>query len=59
MSGSGSGHSEDTACEGWENAEGAIQSGRSYVHTFETTGEHEYVCIPHEAVGMAGTLIVE
>ncbi|WEL22229.1 Halocyanin [Halorhabdus sp. BNX81] len=56
---SGDFDSEAAARKGWENGEGAIQSGQSYVHTFETTGEHEYVCIPHEAVGMVGTVIVE
>ncbi|WP_226479054.1 DUF5059 domain-containing protein [Natrinema amylolyticum] len=50
---------EDAAREGWENGEGAVQSGESYVRTFETTGEHEYVCIPHEAAGMIGTVVVE
>ncbi|MFC7174209.1 plastocyanin/azurin family copper-binding protein [Haloplanus litoreus] len=24
-----------------------------------TTGEHAYVCIPHEAAGMEGTVVVE
>ena len=36
-----------------------MQSGQSYVHTFETTGEHAYVCIPHEAAGMEGTVVVD
>jgi plastocyanin len=51
--------SEDAAREGWENGRGAVQSGEAYVHTFETAGEHEYVCIPHEAAGMVGTVVVE
>ncbi|QCC60650.1 DUF5059 domain-containing protein [Natrinema thermotolerans] len=50
---------EDAAREGWENGKGAVQSGESYVHTFETTGEHEYVCVPHEKAGMVGTVVVE
>ena len=50
---------EAAAREGWENGTGAIQSGQSYVKTFETTGTHEYVCIPHEAAGMVGTVVVE
>ncbi|MCJ0619738.1 DUF5059 domain-containing protein [Haloarcula hispanica] len=56
---SGGFESESAAREGWENGEGAVQSGQSYVHTFETAGEHGYVCIPHEAAGMVGTVIVE
>ncbi|QUJ72421.1 DUF5059 domain-containing protein [Haloarcula marismortui] len=56
---SGGFESESAAREGWENGEGAVQSGQSYVHTFETAGEHGYFCVPHEAAGMAGTVIVE
>jgi len=56
---SGGFESEDAAVEGWDNGQGAVQSGQSYVHTFETTGEHAYYCVPHEAAGMVGTIIVE
>jgi plastocyanin len=56
---SGGFDSEDAAREGWENGEGAVQSGQSYVHTFETTGTHEYFCTPHEAAGMVGSVTVE
>lgn len=56
---SGGFDSEQAAREGWENGEGAVQSGQSYVHTFETPGEHEYFCVPHEAAGMVGTVVVE
>ncbi|WP_136688562.1 DUF5059 domain-containing protein [Halorhabdus amylolytica] len=56
---SGAFENEAAAREGWENGVGAVQSGESYVHTFETTGEHEYVCIPHELVGMTGIVVVE
>ncbi|PCR90363.1 DUF5059 domain-containing protein [Natrinema ejinorense] len=56
---SGGFESETDAREGWENGQGAVTSGESYVHTFETTGKHEYVCIPHEAAGMVGTIVVE
>ena len=56
---SGGFDTEEAARTGWENGEGAIQSGQSYVHTFETTGTHEYLCIPHEAAGMVGSVTVE
>jgi len=56
---SGGFESEDAAVEGWDNGQGAVQSGQSYVHTFETTGEHNYYCVPHEAAGMVGTVVVE
>jgi plastocyanin len=56
---SGGFESESAAREGWENGRGAVQSGQSYVKTFETAGEYEYFCVPHEAAGMVGTIIVE
>jgi plastocyanin len=56
---SGGFDSQSAAEAGWENGRGAVKSGHSYVHTFETAGSHEYYCIPHEAAGMVGTVIVE
>ena len=56
---SGGFESEAAAREGWEKGNGAVQSGQSYVHTFETTGTHEYFCVPHEAAGMVGSVTVE
>jgi len=56
---SGGFESEAAARTGWENGEGAVRSGQSYVRTFETTGTHEYVCVPHEAAGMVGSVTVE
>jgi len=56
---SGDFESQQAADEGCDNGQGAVQSGQSYVRTFETTGEHAYFCIPHEAAGMTGTIIVE
>ncbi|MFC7142045.1 DUF5059 domain-containing protein [Halosimplex aquaticum] len=56
---SGDFDSEDAARSGWEEGKGAVQSGQSFVHTFETTGTHEYYCIPHEAAGMTGSVTVE
>ncbi len=56
---SGGFEGEQAAREGWENGEGAVQAGQSYVHTFETAGTHEYFCIPHEAGQMVGEIVVE
>jgi len=56
---SGDFDSQDAAAEGWEHGEGAVVSGKSYVHTFETAGEHGYYCIPHEQLDMVGTVVVE
>ena len=38
--------------------QGTISGGESYSHTFETTGSFGYFCIPHESVGMVGTVEV-
>ncbi|WP_123538695.1 DUF5059 domain-containing protein [Halosimplex salinum] len=56
---SGDFDSEEDARSGWEEGTGAVQSGQSFVHTFETAGTHEYLCIPHEAAGMVGSVTVE
>lgn len=56
---SGGFESEAAAREGWENGQGAVRSGESYVHTFEAAGAHEYVCLPHKAAGMVGMIVVE
>jgi len=56
---SGGFSSESAARDGWENGEGAVQEGEYYERTFETTGTHEYLCIPHEAAGMVGEVVVE
>ncbi|WP_424019813.1 DUF5059 domain-containing protein [Halorientalis pallida] len=56
---SGGFESQSAAETGWENGKGAVQSGQSYTHTFETTGTHEYYCVPHEMAGMKGKVVVE
>jgi plastocyanin len=56
---SGGFDSQEAAEAGWEDGKGAVQSGQSYVHTFETPGTHGYYCVPHEAAGMVGTVVVE
>jgi plastocyanin len=38
--------------------EGSVGAGETYSHTFETSGEYPYFCIPHES-GMVGTVVVE
>lgn len=39
-------------------ASGDVPQGETYEHTFETEGLHEYFCIPHETVGMLGSVSV-
>ncbi len=54
---SGGYDSEQAARDGYPG-EGNIQEGESYEHTFETTGEYGYFCVPHELNGMMGTVTV-
>lgn len=43
-----------------ESPEGSlIPRGETYEHTFDISGRYDYVCIPHESLGMTGTLHVE
>lgn len=37
---------------------GFVMGGQSYSHTFTVAGTYRYVCAPHEAMGMLGTIIV-
>lgn len=48
------GFDSQSAAEDAYPDEGAIGEGSTYEHTFETTGEYEYYCIPHEMNGMVG-----
>lgn len=34
------------------------EAGTTYYHTFETTGQYTYVCVPHASSGMIGQLTV-
>ncbi|MDL5360520.1 plastocyanin/azurin family copper-binding protein [Halalkalicoccus sp. NIPERK01] len=52
--------SESRAREAWrDDREGSIYTGDRFEHTFETPGEHDYFCIPHERGGMIGRIVVE
>jgi plastocyanin len=37
---------------------GLIAPGKEFSHTFTVPGTYKYFCIPHEALGMVGTVIV-
>lgn len=36
-----------------------IPRGETYEHTFDVPGRYDYVCIPHDDLGMTGTIHVE
>ncbi len=41
----------------WDS--GDIKPNESFIHTFNIPGTYKYFCIPHERMGMVGTIIVE
>ena len=55
---SGDFDSQTAAEDGWGGQNGSIAVGATYSHTFETPGEYQYLCLPHRAQGMFGTVIV-
>jgi len=42
----------------WEGVSEIHNTGFTYEHTFETLGEYEYFCQPHQTSGMVGTIVV-
>ena len=36
-----------------------VPRGETYEHTFDAPGQYNYVCIPHDDLGMTGTIHVE
>lgn len=40
----------------WDS--GMLNPGQSFSHTFDVAGTYKYFCIPHESVGMLGTITV-
>jgi len=38
---------------------GLLQPGQSWSHTFTVAGTYKYFCVPHEALGMTGEIIVK
>ena len=56
---SGGFDSLEEAREGWDDQEGLMYTCDTFEHTFHTPGAHHYVCLPHEAAGMVGTIYVE
>lgn len=37
---------------------GMMEPGAVFEHTFDTAGTYQYVCVPHEAAGMIGWVVV-
>lgn len=52
--------SEQAAKDAWYNStDGGLDPEGVFEYTFEVPGEYDYYCIPHEAAGMVGTVVVE
>ncbi len=52
--------SEQAAKDAWYNGtDGGLDPQEAFEYTFEVPGEYDYYCIPHEAAGMVGTVVVE
>jgi len=41
----------------WDS--GMVDAGKTFSHTFDVAGTYKYFCIPHESVGMLGTVVVQ
>ena len=51
--------SQSAAESGWlAGNEGAVYQDETFERTFETLGTHSYFCVPHEAGGMVGAVVV-
>ena len=46
------------AAQAWDS--GILsERGATFEHTFETSGTHDYYCIPHKTLGMVGRIVVD
>lgn len=43
----------------WTGYPEVVDRPNTYEHTFEESGTYEYVCEPHAAAGMEGTIVVD
>jgi halocyanin-like protein len=56
--GEGSSHNVKADDDSFES-EYYDSAGETFEHTFEEAGTYEYVCVPHQAQGMKGAVVVE
>ena len=57
--GEGGGHNVVSAGDGpLDSGNSVSSSGVNYEHTFESDGIYNYVCVPHEGLGMKGSVVV-
>lgn len=41
----------------WDS--GLLQPGQTWTHTFDVAGTYKFFCVPHETLGMLGTITVQ
>jgi halocyanin-like protein len=57
--GEGGGHNVVSDGDGpLDSGDPVSEAGTTYSHTFESEGMFKYVCVPHEALGMKGAVVV-
>ncbi len=54
----GGGHNTQSRDELWVSTVSS-ELGEHFEYTFEEAGSFEYVCLPHESLGMVGEILVE
>jgi len=59
--GEGGAHNVETldAPEAFSSGEPVAEDGYTWSYTFETPGTYFYSCLPHQAAGMHGAVIVD
>jgi plastocyanin len=45
-----------SGAQSWDS--GDLNPGQTFTQTFDTPGTYRYFCIPHEMLGMTGTIVV-
>ncbi|MBX0288758.1 MULTISPECIES: halocyanin domain-containing protein [Haloarcula] len=57
--GNGGGHNVKSDGDGpLDSGSPVSSSGVNYEHTFESDGIYNYICVPHEGLGMKGSIVV-
>ncbi|ELZ59842.1 MULTISPECIES: halocyanin domain-containing protein [unclassified Haloferax] len=57
--GNGGTHNVVNREDGLFESELTVSEGHTFEYTFEESGEYNYVCVPHETLGMVGVVVVE
>jgi plastocyanin len=50
-------HTVTDDASAWDS--GNLKTGEKFAHRFDQKGTFKYVCVPHEEIGMTGTIVVK